>query len=230
MLLTHVGKWVLMATLSIASAKGGVGKTTVAIAVSAELALDGYRVALLDCDLNQHASHFGRIADVPGLTIISTVDEKNILPALRKSQAETDLVVIDLPGGSSTLALKALHRSNFVLVPCQSTLPDVRDAIKTVEQVDDAQDLANTKIARSLIWTRVMPGFEARSAKHVRQSIEAQGIPVFKAAMMQRAVLAEFHLTGKLPRQINPKGAAAVNIAAITTELLANLEQLAQAA
>jgi chromosome partitioning protein len=109
-------------------------------------------------------------------------------------------------------------------------LPDVRDAIKTVEQIDDAQDLASTKIARSLIWTRVMPGFESRSAKHVRQSIEGQGVPVFRAAMMQRAALAEFHLTGKLPRQLEPNGAAAVNVAAITAELLANLEQLAQAA
>jgi chromosome partitioning protein len=187
-------------------------------------------VALLDCDLNQHASHFGKIAAISGLTVVPAVDEKNVLPALRKAQAENDLVVIDLPGGSSTLALKALHRSNFVLIPCQSTLPDVRDAIKTVEQIDDAQDLASTKIARSLIWTRVMPGFESRSAKHVRQSIEGQGVPVFRAAMMQRAALAEFHLTGKLPRQLEPNGAAAVNVAAITAELLANLEQLAQAA
>ncbi|MGE4048844.1 MAG: AAA family ATPase [Acetobacteraceae bacterium] len=219
-----------MATLSIASAKGGVGKTTVAISVAGELALDGYRVALLDCDLNQHASHFGKIAEIEGLTVVPAIDEKNVLPALRKAQAENDLVVIDLPGGSSTLALKALHRSNFVLIPCQATLPDVRDAIKTVEQIDDAQELASTKIARSLIWTRVMPGFESRSAKHVRKSIEGQGVPVFRTSMMQRAALAEFHLTGKLPRQIEPNGATAANVAAITAELLANLEQLAQAA
>ena len=44
-----------MATLSIASAKGGVGKTTVAIAVSAELALDGYRLA----------SEWGAVTTVP---------------------------------------------------------------------------------------------------------------------------------------------------------------------
>jgi len=219
-----------MATLSIASAKGGVGKTTVAIAIAAELGLDGYRVALLDCDLNQHASHFGKIADVPNLTVVPLVDERNVLAALRKAQGESELVIIDLPGGSSTLALKALQRSNFVLIPCQSTIPDVRDAIKTVEQIDDAQELARAPIARSLIWTRVMPGFEARSAKHVRQSIEGKGVPVFKCAMMQRSALAEFHLTGKLPRQTDPNGRAAENVAAITAELVASLEKLAVAA
>ena len=219
-----------MATLCISSAKGGCGKSTIAIGVSGELAFDGYKVALLDCDLNQHASHFGEICSIPNLTVIPAVDERNVLGALRKAQAEADLVVIDLPGGSSTLALKALQRSNFVLVPCQATLPDVRDAIRTVEQIDDAQELAGSPIARSLIWSRVMPGFEARSARHVRQSVEARGLPVFKASIMQRGALAEFHLTGKLPREADPKGSAAVNLAAVARELLANLEQLAIAA
>ena len=187
-------------------------------------------MALLDCDLNQHASHFGKIADVPNLTVVSSVDEKNVLSALRSAQGDHDLVVIDLPGGSSTLALKALQRSNFVLIPCQATLPDVRDAFRTVEQIDDAQDLARSPIARSLIWSRIMPGFEARSARHVRESVEGKGIPIFKSAVMQRMALAEFHLTGKLPRQTEPKGSAAANLSVITTELLESLEKLAVAA
>lgn len=219
-----------MATLCISSTKGGVGKTTIAIGIGAELAFEGYRVALLDCDLNQHASHFGKIANVPNLTVVSSVDERNVLAAMRNAQAENDLVVIDLPGGSSTLALKALQRSNFVLIPCQATLPDVRDAFKTVEQIDDAQELARSPIARSLIWSRIMSGFEARSARHVRESVEAKGIPIFKSTVMQRMALAEFHLTGKLPRQTDPHGRAAANLAAITSELLVSLEKLTVAA
>ncbi len=219
-----------MATLCISSTKGGCGKSTTAICIAAELALDGYRVALLDCDLNQHATHFGQICDIPGLTVMPAIDDRNVLGALRTAQEEADLVMIDLPGGSSTLALKALQRSNFVLIPCQATLPDVRDAVRTVEQIDDAQELARTPIARSLLWSRLLPGFEARSARHVRQSVEARGIPIFKSALMQRSALAEFHLTGKVPRQTDPNSGAAQNIAAVTAELLAKLEQLAAAA
>jgi chromosome partitioning protein len=47
-----------MAVVSIASAKGGVGKSTLALLVGAEFALEGYRVTILDCDLNQHVSAF----------------------------------------------------------------------------------------------------------------------------------------------------------------------------
>jgi len=219
-----------MATISFASAKGGCGKTTLALLVGTELALDGYRVALLDCDLNQHASAFGAKADIPGFSVVPSIDETNVLQALRRAETGCDVVLVDLPGGSSTLALKALQRSNFVVIPCQASLPDVRDAVRTVAQVDDAQDLARTDIARSLMWTRVLPGFESRSARHVRESVEGKGIPVFCAALMERAAYRELHLTGRPPRQVDPKSAAAVNIAAITVELLANLERLASAA
>jgi chromosome partitioning protein len=219
-----------MACLSLASSKGGCGKTTLAILIGSDLALMGYSVTLLDCDLNQHASAFGGKTDIPGFTVMPSIDEASVLQALREAESVSDVVLVDLPGGSSTLALKALQRSNFVLIPCQASLPDVRDAVRTVAQVDDAQELARFPIARSLIWTRVLPGFESRSARHVRQSVEGKGLPVFASALMERAAYRELHMTGKTPRQTEPTGRAALNVSAITTELLANLEKLVRAA
>lgn len=139
-----------MAVVSIASAKGGVGKSTLALLLGAEFALDGYRVTILDCDLNQHASAFGLKAKLPGLTILPDISEGGVLKAMREAESKHDMVLIDLPGGSSTLALKALQRSHFVLVPTQPSLPDARDAMKTIAQIDDAEELARTPIARDL--------------------------------------------------------------------------------
>jgi chromosome partitioning protein len=64
-----------MAVISIASAKGGCGKTTTGILLGAELALkQGYKVALLDSDANQHATAFGKKAKIPNLTIVPAID------------------------------------------------------------------------------------------------------------------------------------------------------------
>ncbi|GJE02193.1 MULTISPECIES: ParA family protein [Methylobacterium] len=219
-----------MAIMATASAKGGVGKTTLSILIAADLALDGYKVALLDCDLNQHASAFGTKADIPNLTVIPAVVEQNVLSAMRQAEEGADMVIVDLPGGSSTLALKALQRSNFVIVPCQASLPDVKDAVKTMEQIADAEDLSRVKIARSLIWTRVLPGYESRSAKHVRESIEQTGLPVFTTQQRELSAFREMHVTGRVPRQMDEKSAASANVAAITAELLGKLERMAEAA
>lgn len=109
-----------MAIVSIASAKGGVGKSTLAILLGAEFALDGYRVTLLDCDLNQHAAAFGIKAKLPSFSVVPNVGEVEVLKALRKAEADSDVVLVDLPGGSSTLAIKALQRSHLKRVDIQA--------------------------------------------------------------------------------------------------------------
>ncbi len=220
-----------MATISIASDKGGVSKTTIAILLGSELALDGYRVALMDADLNQQAAAFGDKASIAGLSVIGDVREDNILAVLRKAEAENEIVLVDLPGGSSTLALKSLHRSHFVLVPCQASLPDVKAAVKTVAQINDAQELARSEIARAIIWTRVLPGFESRAARHVRESMEAeQTVPILRTAIMERAAYREIHLTGRVPRENDPNSSAAQNVAAFAAELLSHIARLREAA
>ncbi len=219
-----------MATIAIASAKGGCGKTTLAILLGAELALDGYRVSLLDSDLNQHASAFGARARIDGFLVQPDITEANVLAALRQAEADRDVVLIDLPGGSSTLALKALQRSHFVLVPAQASLPDARDAVKTIAQIDDAQELARAPIARALVWTRLMAGFESRAARHVRQTLEGQGLPMLAATLMERAAFREMHISGEVPRQSDPGGAPAANVAALTREVLDRLAALSEAA
>lgn len=219
-----------MATVSIASAKGGCGKTTLALLLGTELALDGYRVAMLDSDLNQHASAFGRKAAIDNFQVVPDIDEANVLTALRQAEASQDLVLIDLPGGSSTLALKALQRSHLVLVPTQASLPDVRDAVKTIAQIDDAQELARTSIARAIVWTRLLPGFESKAARHVRESLEGRDLPILRSALMERAAFREIHITGQVPRQSLPDGAAAANVTSLTQDVLQQLQALSEAA
>lgn len=209
-----------MAVVSIASAKGGCGKSTISILLSSEYALDGYQTVLLDCDINQHSTAFGQKAKLPNFSVVPDVGEAEILKALRAAEAKSDLVIVDLPGGSSTLALKAMQRSHFVLVPMRPSLPDARDAMKTVAQIDDAEELARTPIPHALIWTLFRPGFESRVSRHVRKSLEGEGVSIMRSALMERAAFQAIHLTGKVPRQDDPKSAAAANVTAMATEVM----------
>ena len=221
-----------MATISIASDKGGPGKTTTACLLAAELALDGYKVALLDCDVNQQAAAFGYKSTIRDLTVVPDVDEHNILATLKKAEAGAEIVLIDLPGGSSALALKAFHRSHFVLVPSQVSMPDVKAAMSTVKQVDDAQELAGVPIARALMWTRVFSGFESVPVRTVRETIEKRpdAPPIFKTSLMERAAYRDIHISGMVPRQKDPNSGPSANVTAVAAELLALIEKLQEAA
>ena len=218
----------MAAVVSIASAKGGCSKTTLAVGIGVELALEGYTVVVLDADLNQHATKFGEKADVPNFSVIGEVNEGNILQRMKTVYTTADMVVIDLPGGSSMVAVKALTKSHFVLIPTQHSILDARDAMKTVAQVDDAQELGRYPIPRSLIWTRVMPGFESMAAKRVRADMETIDVPIFESVLMNRAAFQEMFLRGQVPRQFKPDGNEAKNLSAITRELIGKIEQIAK--
>lgn len=220
-----------MATISIASDKGGPGKTTLAILLGAEFALDGYKVCIIDSDVNQQAVSFGEKTTIPGLSVMGDVDEDSILAALRKAEAEAEIVIIDLPGGSSALALKAFHRSHFVLVPAQASMPDVKAAMKTIKQIDDAQELARTPIARALVWTRMMPGFESIPVRKVREAVEqGSDVRIFKSALMERAAYRDIHISGTVPRQRGSNSGPAANITTVAAELLESIAKLQEAA
>jgi chromosome partitioning protein len=218
----------MAAVVSIASAKGGCSKTTLAVGVGVELALEGYTVVVLDADLNQHATKFGDRASVPNFSVIGEINEGNILNQMKTVYTTADMVVIDLPGGSSMVAVKALTKSHFVLIPTQHSILDARDAMKTVAQVDDAQELGRYPIPRSLIWTRVMPGFESMAARRVRADMENIDVPIFESVLMNRAAFQEMFLRGQVPRQFKPDGSEAKNLSAITRELIGKIEQIAK--
>lgn len=56
-----------MKTLTILNEKGGVGKTTLAVTISAGLAARGHRVLLIDADAQGHATRALGLAKYPGL-------------------------------------------------------------------------------------------------------------------------------------------------------------------
>ena len=80
------------------------------------------------------------------------------------------------------------------------------------------------------MWTRFQPGFESKSARHVRESLEGQGLPILKSVLMERAAFREMYITGQVPRQTDPTGGPAANISALAVEVMERLKQLAEAA
>ena len=71
--------------------------------------------------------------------------------------------------------------------------------------------------------TLFRPGFESKVSRHVRKSLEGEGVAILKSALMERAAFQAIHLTGRVPRQTEPKGGAAANVTALAQEVMANL-------
>lgn len=166
-----------MTVVTFANHKGGVGKTTLAVNIAIEMAYRGNRVAVLDGDINQHASTFGATyqAQRPGLPISfqSGINSDNVLTAISKAEAVNDLVVVDLPAGKSELALKAYMKSGLVVIPAKRSIFDARDAGATAFGLAEAGNCRGVPVASVLIWSQVTSQFESQNERGIREDFSA---------------------------------------------------------
>lgn len=216
-----------MPIISIGSDKGGAGKTTSICAIGAELALDGYKVVIIDCDRNQYAAAYCDLAKIPNLECRPDVNEQTILSTVKEARAGHEFVLIDLPGGNSLVSYKAFQQSHMVIMPCAPSPLDVWAAAQTEQHVADAAEGIGRKIPAYYLWANVPPGFRTRVSRAIEDALDNRSAPIMRTALMQWSLLKQMFMTGEPPRISDPTSKAASNVAAVTGELIEMLNSLA---
>lgn len=92
--------------LTVASTKGGAGKTTIVMALAGTLASEGLRVAVVDADPNRaYASWAGGPYEGPSVAVRAEADEARLAEAIDELAPQADLVLIDTAGFGNRAAL-----------------------------------------------------------------------------------------------------------------------------
>ena len=126
-----------MAIIGLVQSKGGVGKTTTAINLAAELTRRGRTVVVVDADPARHASSVagdGRLPFTVETMLCETVDE--VAAWARGVRAiGADFIIVDAPGAMGAAFGASIAVSDLALVPSGATVLDVRGAVETVKLV-----------------------------------------------------------------------------------------------
>jgi chromosome partitioning protein len=221
--------------VSLASTKGGVGKTTLAYVLATELArrLEARtnrpfapadaawrgRITCIDTDPNRTLSHVLRLTGAPLITSVES-DSEQLLADLRAGQARSDLVLIDLEGTANQAMLYAAGKSDLVLVPAQPSRFDVVEAVKTIGVVRKAADLVDREIAHRVVLSRT-PVLRQRVAEHSRAQFVRAALPLLPIELVQRAAFQSMTYSGRPPYQQEGGEAAAENVTRLTDAVLA---------
>lgn len=215
-----------MPTIVLASTKGGCGKSTSAVLLAAELATNGYSVAIIDADPNQPISLWAARNGTPGLLkVISKVDESTIIDVIEAEEQVSTFVIIDLEGSANMTAAYAISRADLVIVPTQGSLLDAMEAMKSVALVKQQEKAFNKEIPYAVLLTRTSAAVRSRTLKDVVAQITGAGVQTFKTEIFERdAFRAIFSFGGTLhtldPKQVSGIEAAIANALAFTVEVL----------
>lgn len=207
--------------ISLISQKGGVGKSSLAVAIAWELQARGAKVLLADTDPQATARTAGELAASRGLVGPTTLpfgkdlSRPNQLPLVAK---QFDHVVIDTPGKLTDVTTPVLMVSDLALIPIGPSPAELWSNADTVTIVQAARESFNPDMKAAIVYVRT----DAKTvlSARVRQTLEKGELPVLKSETSQRVVWRESLLQGQGVAQYNPKDKASVEIRALVDELL----------
>lgn len=135
--------------ITIASNKGGTGKTTTATNITVALATKGKDVCLVDADFQRSSSrwHQDRCEAhlLPTITLIEKHD--NIASTLEELDKKFDYVIVDVAGRNSREMITGLSVSHLLIAPHQASQLDLDTIQELNTQIIRIKDLNPNLIA-----------------------------------------------------------------------------------
>lgn len=194
-----------MKVICIASAKGGVGKTTVALNLAALAAEDGAQSLVIDLDPQRSAADWRTVRTAArALPRVAAAGVHQLPELLEAAKAEgLNLVVVDTPPHATDEIFTAARLSDLVLVPVRPAVLDLRSAARTLEGL--------ARMGRPYaVVLNACPTTGRGEASVVRESREALAPhPVVPVALSQRAAMQHAMIDGRAAHEYEPNGKAA---------------------
>jgi chromosome partitioning protein len=142
-------------TITVAQGKGGVGKTTLAVAVAGELSRRGWDIALIDSDPQRSASQWAEPGNLqfPVYEIgLATETVANWASYVRSVRAEC-LVIDTAPSARELGATIAV--ADLILVPCTASGLDIEATERTLAIIEAVRDRRRSPVSVVIVPNRV---------------------------------------------------------------------------
>jgi chromosome partitioning protein len=184
----------LTKVITFASSKGGVGKSTLCINISAYFAKSGKSVSVIDADPQRSSFDWIRESSDEHLSMVSAFhlrNENEIEANISKSIC--DVICIDLQGSLNNSLPFSLAIADLIIVPCRPSRDDIVGLgwmVKLTKEVSSKYPESSPKLAA------VMNGVNSKSRVflHAKEQIEADGIFLLSNTISQSVAFSEANI------------------------------------
>jgi chromosome partitioning protein len=211
----------MFGVITLATSKGGAGKSTLARSLAAHWLALGHKPALVDADPQRSlANRYDPVGPLAALPVIAEPEER-VADAIDELRGRHAPVIVDTAGFRNRTTIAALVETDLAIIPLKPAVEDVDAAIATydlIQEINQTDERAGRPIRVAMILTMTMRGTVI--ARHVRSQLTTAGYPLLLAEMPNRVAYPEAGIDGLSPTTVDPDGAAARDIAALASELM----------
>ncbi len=185
--------------MTVASPKGGAGKSTASVILATELAHAGAQVSILDCDPNRSISIWAERSPLPPrISVRTDVGESEIVRTLKHEDADGRVVIVDLEGVASRLVSRAISQSDLVLTPMRATTLDATISVRALALVAEEEEALGRPIRQAVVFTMTR-AIKSKQHTAIEASLKGQGVDIIIPPLMERAAFsALFEFGGDL--------------------------------
>ena len=200
---------------TVATMKGGSGKSTVASCLAVHWHLSGRHTTIIDADPQRSIARLAsRERALGGVHVVEDATE-GAWKTARSLAGPSGQIIIDTPGFRSQATLACIAAADFLLVPVKASPLDIDRMLDTLKSLIDG-DSGRRPTFRCILTQTTR---DSVIAKHIRAELAEAGYPVLKSEMTNRVAYPEAALWGATPSLIEKSGSAAREIAAIADEI-----------
>lgn len=188
--------------LTVATSRGGAGKTVLSALLAANLARMGLRVAVVDADPNQTFSTLVRSGyQGPPFKLVSETRQAEIVDVAQDHVETHDVCLIDTAGFGNQTANAGMALADMVLIPCMPDRGGVVEASKTAKLVTSFAKAARRDIPYRIVRTRWVPS--RIGPREATRDLEELGLPVLSRFIPALSKFDNMFFDGAIPTQGN---------------------------
>lgn len=207
--------------ISFLNQKGGVGKTTISINVATYLALQKYKVLLIDADPQNSSLDWAATRTKENLLTVVGITKPIIHKEVSKLTNNYDHIIIDGPPRIYDVAKSAIVSSDVVIIPVQPSPYDIwaaNEIVNLIKEVSQPLDGIKTIQSSFLINRKI---YNTAIGRDVEQALQHYDINIFQTHLCQRVIYAETAAIGSTVIEESKKdNLAAQEVIKLTNEIL----------
>ena len=196
-----------MPIITVASTKGGVGKSTVAANLATQLSKMQVPVALLDGDPQGSVTKWNNVREImisqgenmPSIFVASAQGDSLLSLALDKS-AQGYIVIIDSAGVDNTSTRSALLRTDYILTLSAHSALDLWEIDTLLKVVQNLERAQKRRIPTLLLFNKVSSNKHVKGVQEALDFLQESFITpsyIFESVMKDRIIYQHIFREGK---------------------------------